>query len=276
MFKHEVLASQGGQLLFVLSKELPLLQRSAIRAALKRRDIRVNGERVGQNVPVAAGDALLLFTPVPMAEIPILHQDEHCLILHKPSGINSDENAQSSFSIQAWARSLKQDLRLVHRLDNQTSGLLVLAKGGEAESVFGSMFREVALEKEYECLVSGSPQPPSAQLSAYLLKDAAAGRVQVVRDSQPKAKPILTSYTCIKSGEISRLKVILHTGRTHQIRAHLAFIGHPIIGDQIYGSWTINQQQGGSLRLCATRLSFPEHCGVATLSGRTFQIKAPF
>ncbi len=91
------------------------------------------------------------------------------------------------------------------------------------------------------------------------------------------AKRIVTEYSMIKAGEVTSLRVRLHTGRTHQIRAHLAFLGHPVLGDEVYGDRAFNRTFGsGSLMLCACELAFPDAFEVPSLCGKHFVIRPPF
>ena len=280
MHKHSITARAAGKLLQVLGRELPLLPLDAIRLALKNRDIRINGQRVNQNLNVQAGDEIVLFTPAAGMDIAIHHEDADCLVLTKPAGLNTDDNSRSGASLLAWARQRAgtgESPALVHRLDNQTSGLLVLAKHAKAEEELGRLIRAGGMTKQYTCLVKGCPQPEAAIKAAWLVKDARNARVQVLAQERQQAKKIVTEYQVLERAEASRLLVSLHTGRTHQIRAHLAFLGHPILGDDLYGDWQFNKQhKAKSLMLCASSLGFDDSCRLSGLAGRTFRINAPF
>ena len=99
------------------------------------------------------------------------------------------------------------------------------------------------MDKRYICLVRGMMKPPSATCRAYLRKDADAARVTILDQPAPDAKPIVTEYETVETGPVSRLRVHLVTGRTHQIRAHLASLGHPLLGDDVYGDRAVNRAQ---------------------------------
>ena len=162
-----------------------------------------------------------------------------------------------------------------HRLDNQTSGLCLFAKNARAMELLQEVFRRREMEKYYECLVRGIPKPAAAECRAYLVKDAKAGRVQVVDHPLPGARLIRTAYETLEAGPVSRLRVHLLTGRTHQIRAHLAALGHPILGDDVYGDRRWNREmKTRALRLCAVSLRLDTGGGSCrSWTGRNFRIR---
>ena len=280
MKRYEAIASEAGLLLNVLQRELPLLPGYALRDALKKKDILVNQVRTSLNRVVRPGDKLMLYTPYEAPGIPIIYEDGRCLIVDKPAGVNSDEGGRSGYSLIAWAMDKAAGAytpQLVHRLDNQTSGLILIAKDDESAGTLKAAFKDRQVVKIYECLVLGRPEPEAATLTAFLTKDADTAKVSVSREKQGKAVEIITEYSTMEAGEVSRLKVTLHTGRTHQIRAHLAFLGYPVIGDEVYGDREANRQYGGNgLKLCATELAFPEGNKLFWLSGKRFAIAPPF
>lgn len=280
MKRFEVVVKQQGMLLSALEKEFPLLPAAAIRQAMRNKDIRLNGVKAAGNMEVQPGDLLVMYTDAAPKDIPIVFENEDCLIVNKPPGINTDSNEASGFSLISWARDVCGTAcspALVHRLDNQTGGLLVIAKTQSAEEALCQAIRNKQVEREYICQVLGSPKPPVAVVRAWLRKDSKAGRVWVSLHKTRDAKEIVTEYAVLEAGQVSRLLVRLHTGRTHQIRAHLAFLGHPLLGDELYGNREANRShRARSLRLCATGLGFQANCPLPSLRGKRFSIKPSF
>lgn len=262
-----------------LAHALPLLPERARRAAFAARDVKMNGQRTPRDTRALPGAQIAVFTPYEM-QIPIVYEDEHLLILNKPAGLATDADRYSSMTVTDWAALHAQGAyqpRLCHRLDYQTSGLIALAKDDMAENALKEMFARRTGRKEYQCLVLGTPQPAQADCHAYLIKDPVRAVVHVSAKALPQAKPIETEYETIQAGATSRLRVILHTGRTHQIRAHLSFLGHPIIGDDLYGDRVANREYGkGRLMLCATRLLIDTQGAMPEIDGLDIRIDPPF
>jgi 23S rRNA pseudouridine955/2504/2580 synthase len=272
---------QGSKLLPLLLRAYPMAPEFRIRQALKRRDIKVDGRRVDQNVALKAGQLVEWYTEWAPLFIPAVYEDENVLVVNKPAGISSDVQAgeQIHLTLLLAAQTGSTDpFYLVHRLDHQTSGLLILAKTPRAEIALLEAFKQGTIDKSYTCLVKGPMDKTSDTLHAWLRKDAQRARVQVLHHPVADAREIVTSYRLLKEEDgCSRLEVQLHTGRTHQIRAHLADAGHPVLGDEKYGDFAFNRQQKATgLMLCATRLQFHTIEALPDLQGKAFSIPAPF
>lgn len=285
-FMFVVSVVQPGSRLFAYAKRaLPDVPVYALREAFRKRDVKVNGQRVGMEAMAVPGTEVCLYTrEAEEKTIRIVYEDESILVVVKPAGISCEPDEKGGRTLpQMLCAQLRREHPeaseplLCHRLDNPTSGLLVLAKTFGAQLALQNAFREHRVHKEYTCLVRGTPNPAHAVLSAWLKKDALRARVRVTPYPEAGAKEIVTEYTVLEAGECARLRVCLHTGRTHQIRAHMAYIGHPLLGDDQYGDRTFNKQQKSrALRLCATSLRFDLEGGLAYLNEKHFSCPPGF
>ncbi len=236
---------------------------------LRQNKIKLNGKRQPLSAPLQAGDLLRLYLP-PSAEarayqshhaLPeVLFEDENLLALHKPAGLLSlSENPAEDSLLARAQRQYTTPLLPCHRLDTGTSGVLLMAKNEASLHCIRGLLHTRQLEKNYLCVTLGTPSPPAGLLEGYLWKDAQKSQVHIFPAPRPGAKPVKTSYkTLAQNGELALLQVRLHTGRTHQIRAHLASIGCPILGDSKYGQQTANRRYRCRYQcLCAKSLRFP-------------------
>lgn len=269
-----------GRLDTYLSQALPLLPAHVLRDAFAARDVKMDGLRAAKDAPVRPGARVLVYTAF-VPEIPIVYEDENIVLVNKPAGLSSEGDGRGGMTALSLLSERAGDAyrpRLCHRLDNPTSGLLLAAKNDESEQTLLDAFRERRLTKIYQCLARGEVRPPAAVKEAFLLKDAAAARVRVVTHATPGALPIATQYELLAwDGTLSRLRVTLLTGRTHQIRAHLSFLSHPILGDDKYGDRALNRRlKASGLKLCASELTLLAGKNLAYLDGRVFSVLPPF
>ena len=266
----------------------------AVREAIKKRDVRIDGVRISGDVRVSEGQEIRVFWPKSVIqaekrELPapeIVYEDAHVLLINKPQGIPSQNEDRPFEGDSALTRSLaylathgeKTDcVRLCHRLDVQTGGLLLLTKDDAAYEAAVEAFSARTFQKFYTCRVKGCPAREQETMHAWLRKDAQLSRVAVTDYPARGAQEIVTAYRVLEHGAHARLEVELITGRTHQIRAHLAHIGHPILGDDKYGDRALNRQLGLSRQqLWATRLVVHASGALAYLEGRSFSVACPF
>lgn len=187
-------------------------------------------------------------------DLQVIYEDDDILIVNKLSGILSQKAYDSdislneqilSYLIHAGSLTAEQYAifhpSIANRLDRNTSGLVLAGKTLAGQQKLAEMLRERSAKKIYHCVVKGQIKEAS-HLEGFLVKDAATNQVRVVETPQPDAKPIATAYKPLVIGrDATLLEVHLITGRSHQIRAHLASIGHPIAGDPKYGNLAWNQ-----------------------------------
>ncbi|MBQ7377782.1 MAG: RluA family pseudouridine synthase [Clostridia bacterium] len=269
-----------------LQKALPSLPPALLYKSIRLKKIKVNRKRAEGAQVLCEGDTLQLFlaeefftkkknsalwriTP----RISVLYEDENILLLNKRAGVSvhEDENGDGNtllLHLQAYLfqkgeydpeREQSFAPALCNRIDRNTAGIVIAAKNAEALRVMNEKIKSRELHKYYLCAVHGVPSPAAATLSAYLLKNEKDKTVRVFDKNPPRgAKEIRTRYrtVAVKDGD-ALLEVELLTGRTHQIRAHMAHVGHPLLGDGKYGINRADRQRGYHYQaLCSYRLTF--------------------
>ena len=270
---------------------LPDLQESVIRRIFSSRDVKADGIRVPGNYVLQAGQKLKIYIPdrssIDVSSgsvLSVIYEDEDVLLVNKRAGISVEKDARGGITLTdlCAAHVLRQNPAAFppaacHRLDNQTCGLCLFAKNEQSLEILQDVFRRRSLDKYYICLVRGIMKPQQAECQAWLIKDAHHAKVRISDHPEPSAKRIVTGYKTIESGPVSRLSVHLITGRTHQIRAHLAALGHPVLGDDLYGDREFNRREKSRiLKLCAVSLKLDTQGRLPAIDGKTFTINPPF
>ena len=289
-----------------LQKNLPNLPQSLLYKYIRKKRIKVNGKRAEISTRLSVGDVLDLYINDEFFEKPeptydflhagtnlnILFEDENVLVLDKPVGLlaHPDDREYVDTLIGRVKRYLYEKGEydpdaeqsftpaLVKRIDRNTGGIVLAAKTAEALRVLNQKMKDREIHKFYLCAVHGTPNPEKGLLKGYLWKDEKKNRVYVYKDFRPGAKTIETKYRVLKSAEnMSLVEVELLTGRTHQIRAHFASIGCPLVGDGKYGNNQNNRKQGGRrkqfLYSYKTVFDFTTDAGALEgLNGMTFEV----
>ena len=286
-----------------LQQQFPALGLGRLNKALRENKIKLNGKKQPLSTRVQNGDTIRLFLTDEQlglaaqagpeflsarAPADLVYETDDLLIANKPAGVPVDGDGPDTLCNRVMRRLYEAGRlpadgfpRLCHRLDTGTSGLVLLAKNAETERFLTGLIRERRLRKTYLCVTFGRPEPPAATLRDYLCKDAEKGLVRVYPSPRPGAREIITAYeTVAVSGRLALLKVDLVTGRTHQIRAHLASIGCPILGDSKYGNHAANRELRLKYQaLCAWELAFPASIPdprFSHLAGKSFHAPRPW
>jgi 23S rRNA pseudouridine955/2504/2580 synthase len=249
----------GQRLDKVVSQLLQGVPRTRIFRLIRRGEVRVNGRRASPEQRLVSGDSVRLppvrealpeaarTVPVAMIESverAVLHQDERLLVLDKPAGVAVHGGSGLSFGVIEALRASRPDetLELAHRLDRDTSGILLVSRRASALRALHALLREGTVEKRYLALVAGRWQLGHKRVEVPLRTDLRVGGERTVR-ADPQGKEAVSEFKLVEhfGARASLLEVRLHTGRTHQIRVHAAYCGHPVAGDEKYGDEVFNR-----------------------------------
>lgn len=287
-----------------VTKDMP---RSMMYKAFRNKRIKVNGKRAEPDTRLSAGDLIELyindeFFPVgkPTAKtakprrqppVTVVYEDENFAVLYKPAHLlcHSDRTGDANL-VDAFASYLEAKGEydphaekrfapaLCNRLDRGTEGLVLAAKSYAALRDLNAIIRDDMMKKEYLTITVGAP--PQGRFVAWLQHSEKNNKVRIHARESEGYKQIITEVTVIRqAGPFALCRIGLITGRTHQIRAHLAYLGHPVLGDIKYGNHKMNERTGLKTQaLCAQRLTFgriPEGNRLQYLSGRVIKLNDP-
>ena len=296
-----------------VSKNAPLLPASLAQKYIRLKRVKVGGKAASRDYKLTSGDVVSMyindeffetahgydtFLEIKDPALDLVYEDENILLINKEAGVlchsgqEQDEHPATLISrVQSylyrsgeWRPERENSFApaLCNRIDRNTSGIVCAAKNAETLRIVNEKMKLREIDKLYLAAVHGVPNPPSGLLEGYVFKDAAKNRVYIRRESRPGTKTAITEYRAIASeGRLSLLECRLITGRTHQIRAQLADIGLPLLGDGKYGSERLNRAYGETKQaLCSYKLVFTFNTDAGALSylrGKEFRIQCiPF
>ncbi len=267
-------------LLSFLLASLKGKSRNNVKSLLSRRLVAVDGIPLSQfDTPLSPGQKVtILSSSAPRAEalpFPLLYEDEHLIVVNKPAkllSVASDkEKVRTAYHmVTDYVKSRRVDDRIyvIHRLDRDTSGVLMFARDPETKELFQTRWNDIITRRGYLAVVEGTPKPDRNTIRSHLVETAT--HLSFSGSPGPNAKEAVTSYHVIKAGKgYALLDISIETGRKNQIRVHMKESGHPVAGDKQYGART---NPIGRLCLHASELSFTHP---ATGAAVTFKAKMP-
>lgn len=291
-----------------LSKAVKRLPTPLMYKYIRLKRIKLNSKRCENKTRLEEGDILTLyindeffdsaketdFLTAPTS-LDIVYEDKNIIIVNKKTGlvVHEDNDNTSDTLINRIKRYLYEKGEyepekemsfapsLCNRIDRNTEGLVICAKNAESLRIMNQKIKDREIKKKYRCVCVGNFKNKSDEIFAYLIKDEENNKVRIYDKPVENSKKIITRYTVLKQkGELSLLEIDLITGRTHQIRAHMAYIGHPLLGDGKYGENSINKKYSVKTQaLCSysIKFEFTTDSGILEyLNGKEITAKEPW
>ena len=267
----------------LITEQISNINYNTFNKLLRKKDIKINGNRINKDIIVYENDVVEVYyserTENLLSKLEIVYEDKNILIINKP--INIEVVGDNSLTTLVHKKYIDCEFKPMpcHRLDRNTTGLVIFAKNSQALEILLQKFKQHEIEKHYLALVYGIPKEDEKRLEAYLFKDKKKSRVYISDTYKKGYEKIITIYKVLerRKDNTALLDVEIETGKTHQIRAHLAHIGYPIIGDGKYGKNVINKKFNKKYQmLCSYKLifRFKANSGILNyLKDKVFYIK---
>ena len=266
---------------FILDS-FPHLSPNMLYKALRQKDIKIDGARTNKDCTIYTGSEILVYISddllCPTPKLDIVFEDENILVINKPANLEVTGDNSLTNIVHTKYFDFAFLPMPCHRLDRNTTGLVLFAKNEEALNILLDKFKNHEICKKYLALVYGIPKVKKARLESYLFKDNKKSLVYISDDFKTGYQKIITSYSVLEEydNNSALLEIEIETGRTHQIRAHLSHIGHPIIGDGKYGINSVNKNFGfkfQQLKAFSLKFDFKTDSGILNyLNGKVFTL----
>ncbi len=291
-----------------LSKKFKTMPKSLMYKYIRTKYIKLNGKKTTPETFLCDGDILTFYIKDEFfeekknydfqkasKELNILYEDENLMLIDKKVGVivHQDSSYGSDALVQRVLRYLFEKGQynpesensftpaLVNRIDRNTGGIVIAAKNAQSLRTLNEKLKNREIVKTYLCIAKGKMPKKSDIIKAFHIKNEKTNMVKIYDKEVENSKEIITEYKVLDTnGDLSLLEVVLHTGRTHQIRAHLSHIGHPLLGDEKYGDKRLNAKNNmkrQALYSYKLTFDFSSSCPLDYINGKTFEVKnVPF
>jgi len=252
-------ASSSDKVSNLIIKHISNISYNQVMKLLRNKDIKVNGKRISKDCIVEVDDEIIFYIKedIISRKLDVIFEDDNVIVIFKPRKLEVENNTEDC-ALNIIKKQIGQDCFAVHRLDRNTTGLLIFAKNLESKNSLDKAIKDRKIDKYYLALLVGMLNKNQDNMIAYLKKDNKKSFVEICDFPQKGYEKIETIYKIVEKYEnLSLVDIKLVTGKTHQIRAHFSHIGYPILGDEKYGNTIFNKMMKTKYQcLCAYKLQF--------------------